>query len=755
MKLISDKQKKEFLLEICVFIVLALVSVFLTWPLIARLGSSVYGEAGDNLGAIWLLWWFKNAANFSKSAASCPMIGFPYGATISLVPMEPVQNLSYRVSLLFFNEVVVFNLDILLSFFLSGLTMYFLVKHLTGERKAAFFGGLAYLIAPYHAYHTMTIGGGIACVQWLPLYILMLVKFGRNPSIKRAALLAICALLVFGTSVHYGLFALIFTVFFLAGEFVFKIFTARVKWKPAPESSPFSIPVNRKTLLLSLVVIMIVVALNAPFYLGGLPDDLPRARWVTTTVPTQLRIEEYIGNNSASLSDYFYPNRGSLLTRLIKGPFKDYGNYNYGSSLYLGWTLIALSLFGLIFIFAPLNKKSFAQLSETDGKLRERGEGKFLPVEVSSRADFKAQTFGFVIAAFFALLFSLKPYANVGGVKIPLPSWLFLTFLPWFRWYLRAGMLVQLCVVILASVGFSFLLKNLKSALRNIVFLLLTVLMALELMIVPPFRNYSFASVPEVIKRLKELPDRSGVAFYPLREQGAFITNKVMFFQRYFEKPMLNGAMDGTDAEAIRRAVFNPFDEQTPAYLKRLGIEYVVFLDDEFIELKKSKETLKKVPQGFKLVGEFKGSDSISKSRLFRVTARPAKIIPVCTGYITVPVLFSGGDAYRVIAQSGKIELVNFTSETLKVDLIVPLSNPFPEGTVVLKSGGKQIWRGKVRKGAGIDAFVSGLKVPESGLAIEILVEGELQPLSFNDLRWFGASAASMLIGDVKVQVKG
>ncbi len=55
--------------------------------------------------------------------------------------------------------------------------------------------------------------------------------------------------------------------------------------------------------------------------------------------------------------------------------------------------------------------------------------------------------------------------------------------------------------------------------------------MVLELLIVPPFKNYSFAQVPEILEAIKSLPGKSGVVFYPLRQQGDILNSQLMLYQ--------------------------------------------------------------------------------------------------------------------------------------------------------------------------------------------------------------------------------
>ncbi|MCJ7653036.1 MAG: hypothetical protein MUO75_04980, partial [Actinobacteria bacterium] len=156
---IQNTEKKSWLHRIppeaWIFIFYFLVAVFLTWPLIIKFGSSIYGVRSDNMGALWQFWWMRNYHHFSTSYSSCPLIGFPFGARLFGMPMEPIGFYLEYFLLLFFNEVVVYNVITLSSFVLSGITMYYLVRHLTGDRQVAFFGGFAYLISTNLAINAM------------------------------------------------------------------------------------------------------------------------------------------------------------------------------------------------------------------------------------------------------------------------------------------------------------------------------------------------------------------------------------------------------------------------------------------------------------------------------------------------------------------------------------------------------------------------------------------------------------------------
>ncbi|PKQ28662.1 MAG: hypothetical protein CVT63_01750, partial [Candidatus Anoxymicrobium japonicum] len=81
--------------EVWIFFFYLAFTLFLTWPLIIHLRTSVYGYPGDNLGAIWMNWWVKNAGAMGGSATFSPMIGYPFGSSLGF-PLEPLVYLESR-----------------------------------------------------------------------------------------------------------------------------------------------------------------------------------------------------------------------------------------------------------------------------------------------------------------------------------------------------------------------------------------------------------------------------------------------------------------------------------------------------------------------------------------------------------------------------------------------------------------------------------------------------------------------------------
>lgn len=757
LKSAAEGRSRRPLAELPIFIFYFLVSAFLTWPLIIRFSSSVYGVPSDNLGGIWMYWWWRNAGQLGYGSTFCPLIGFPFGTQMDSLPaFDILSYLSERFLLLFMNEVVVFNLEIMASFILSGITMYYLVRYLTSDRRVAFFGGFAYLIIPYHAYHAMYMGGGIIAVQWIPLYVLLLVKFIREPSGKRAALLALGVLLVAGTSVHNGLFMAIFTAAFLTGRYMHVRLSLRADRKDGHvEGKP---PVfNRRTLALSLIVFLVAITvlvvvpqIHAIASKPGSP-----ANWPTSNMPNSVRYGGTIWLNSLVSLEYILPHSmnpflGDFSYRVSPDTIGELGN-----SLYIGWVIIVLAT--LCFFLRPQRKReSGSDGRDSPGPGEEKGPneeaGEFEPAGLDASAlrnslETRHIIWGFALAALVCFLMSIKPYFHIGSVQVPLPSKLFGLFTPLFRFYMRMGLVVVLCAIVLACFGLSALLSRLRRVRWTFVLVPVVVLLAVELIIVPPFQNYSFAKTPELFEKVSKLPEGSALAFYPIWEGGSFHSSELLNQQRATKKPMLNGAVNNSDGEALRRTVYNPFLEATPRVLRRFGIDYTVYFSRWF----EVGDDLSFIPKGFELVGSYGGTESMGNGYLLKVVAPPADLVPVYMGDIAVPGIYDKTRTVRLLTRNGIVKILNFTGGDARADVRIPIDNPYSPQRVSILIEGEAVWNADMEKGQAIEVRLDDLVVPEEGLDINITAEGALQQLPVRYMLVVGTDLASIWLSDVEV----
>jgi hypothetical protein len=725
--------------EIWIFLFYLGVTIFLTWPLIAHFTTSIYGNAGDNLGSIWVNWWYKSARAFGGTPSFSRMIGYPFGSSLGAT-YQPLWYLEMRFLLLFSSATVAWNIDIFLSFFLSGITMYYLARYLTRDRRIAFFGGLAYMVGVFHAYNSAWIGSGLAATQWIPLYILMLVKFIKRPGWKSAALLALSGIVVTGTSIHFGLFMGIFTASFLTGRFLYSRI-ANARKERSFKGLRTRQAVNRRTLALSLGVLLVVTVFTLPFFTMYVLELTPAGKWPTSPTPEELRAPMYIYYNGANPGEYLTPSTLNPFLGKLAEKFAGSQQPNFNNSIYVGWTVILLCIMAALLWRSKRLRKDGLLLAEQES----------LPPPDDREAP--TVVWGLLLAAAVAFVFSLKPYFMLGSVKVPLPSRIFGMVAPWFRWYNRLAIVVSVCLILIACYGLQRLLSRARSW-KWIVVVIVCVLVFAEMIIVPSFISFSFkpGEIPPVFKAVKKLPQDTAFAFYPMKESGPFITSRLMFYQTFFQRPMINGAVAASDGEAMRRTVYNPYDPQTPGVLRRLGIDYMVFFMGQIEGTDGQRQDPKLLPPGLKEVLRFNGKGTFEFGRMYKVTAPPAQVVPLYLGGISIPYIGEGGEATRLIDQTGDVKLLNYSGHDRKVTVSIPLANPFsPREVDLVKPNGDVLWRSKFQRGESQVATVSGFDVPRDGTDLMIVIKAPSSLLSFGDLTIFGATQAGLEMGDVKI----
>ena len=168
----------------------AIIAVIMTYPVAFKLSTAVAGaEARDNFQWIWFLWWGKKAwLDLSTSVANLKTLYYPTGAYHPLLAAEPYVQLLALPLVLLFGPLVAYNVEFLLSFLLSGLTMYLLCAYITRNRYAAFIGGLIFGFFPWKTAHAVPGHFGQIMIYWFPLYALFLFKLFARPNIRNALL---------------------------------------------------------------------------------------------------------------------------------------------------------------------------------------------------------------------------------------------------------------------------------------------------------------------------------------------------------------------------------------------------------------------------------------------------------------------------------------------------------------------------------------------------------------------------------------
>jgi hypothetical protein len=150
-------------------------TVAMTWPLLAGIGRDIPWDLGDSVLNCWIMQWdadrilrivggdfgaikgFWNANIFYPEPLSLAYSEHMLGETFLILPVYALSG----------NIVLSYNVLFMLSFVLSGLGVYLLVRELTGSPRAAFVGGLIYAFAPYRIGQFSHVQ--VLCSQWMPM----------------------------------------------------------------------------------------------------------------------------------------------------------------------------------------------------------------------------------------------------------------------------------------------------------------------------------------------------------------------------------------------------------------------------------------------------------------------------------------------------------------------------------------------------------------------------------------------------------
>ncbi|MBI4861894.1 MAG: hypothetical protein HY815_16800 [Candidatus Riflebacteria bacterium] len=168
-------ERDERPVEIWPAAIVLLVTVALTWPLGSKLSSAIpaYTRALDEdlLSNIWSVWWARSALLEGRgSLLFTRYMLHPDGVTLTMsaiapsvtAALAPIAGLFPGIAGVF----VAWNLNVLATFFLSGLGGYLLTRRVVGSPWAALAGGLIFAFSPYRYDHLRHVD--LSCTQWLP-----------------------------------------------------------------------------------------------------------------------------------------------------------------------------------------------------------------------------------------------------------------------------------------------------------------------------------------------------------------------------------------------------------------------------------------------------------------------------------------------------------------------------------------------------------------------------------------------------------
>jgi len=190
--------------------VFTILSILMTWPLVANLERSV-AAPGDSYINAWILHWdYKATITDPLSLFEAPIF-HPMNNALALSEHE------YGIALFCFplyaaglSVITVYNIAMLAGFALSGYAMYLLCRTVTGSVMAAAVGAIFFTFNPWrlsqisHLQHVWA--------AWLPLMLLTFILYARDPRLRNAVLFGAAFLMNGLTNMHWFIFGTTATV---------------------------------------------------------------------------------------------------------------------------------------------------------------------------------------------------------------------------------------------------------------------------------------------------------------------------------------------------------------------------------------------------------------------------------------------------------------------------------------------------------------------------------------------------------------
>lgn len=731
---------KSLCREPLVFSIYAVIACFMTYPAVT-LVSRTYAEARDPLGNLWWFWWLRYSFFERIPVTPVNIVGVPSGLDMSPYRTDSLYHFIMRVLSVISSETVAYNIVLLLSFFLTAVFTYYLVKYLTDNIYAAAFSGVVLAFSPY----MLTQGKehlGLIAVFWVPLFFLLLIKAWDRR--KLGDMIGCSAVFVLMTLYNYqfgfivGICALVFSLtLWLTGS----------PWKRKLAGKKSLL----KILPFAAAVVIIATVLFAVFV--GSPAGNVR------------NISE-VYKYSARPWDFFIPHAEGRAVGYLTHDFivrNLHGSFLAENSLFLGYIPLFLSIFAVVTVFTGRRKKKDgsepdtgtepSQEQEEDGGYEEENpaEQKNGNTAISSRRLIVS----FAVCGLFAILVSMPPTFSVAGVDLYLPSYILHKLIPQFRVYARFGMITIFCVAVLCGYAIFKAGRNeILKKWRVVAITAVSVLVLLEFAIVPPFHSLDTQKTTDYYRWLEAQPGKPVTAVYPLFYVDIFYNYEYFFQQRFHKKPLVNGAAGDSWEETFRWSIMDITNEGTPGLLKFLGTKYVLVipslydaregLDPNLPFL--AEIDLEKIPPGLDLVEEFEDCS------VYEVTAPESKLIPLYSQGFYWPYMDPYGKFVHPATNSAEITIESLYEKHAACNIRFSAMCPRAESNITVYLNGTEL------KTVAVTQTPSELLLTEVTLnpgrnRLELVSDGDLYFLS--EVPGAHNMHAAMIIGDITLEKTG
>lgn len=524
-------ERGDYVFALCLYVIL---TILFTWPLGVNFEKFLNGNSFDVFHELWYLHLGSTSPTGPFFVFSSSMSFYPTGTPLYFQVLSPFNTLNFAWLSPLLGEVGAYNVLYMFTFFFAGFTMYIFVKYLTKNNYAAFIAGLAFAFAPIHT------GQGfdhlnIMSAEFIPLFAYFMVKMAREAANLWNAVYASLALIL-NVMCDLHMFLLCAAMFV-----VYVIYTFLTQRKLIANRRYF----QKLIIAVVLTVLLgVVVDFQTVYGLFFVPKSIGSSSAAT----------RYFSARSADLVSFFIPSSANpFLGRYFNGLNVAIGKAavlpNEGATAYIGYSVLALAILGLIFF--------------------------------SKRRD----VYFWGLLALVGAILAVGPYVRILGVASPIPGiWGYLYYvvplLNSFRAPYRFDYLVAFSLAILAAYGTTGIMNRLsapkmpeftKTFMKVLVITILCALVVVEFLPIP-YATY-YGQIPQFYQVLARDRSNYSVIEVPIANPDQSL---YLYYQSAYNKPMIDGSIARNPAYPSTLYETTPFIDQLGTFSPNATVHDII-----------------------------------------------------------------------------------------------------------------------------------------------------------------------------------
>ncbi len=515
-------------LAILVFYFLAFC--YFTFPFVGRMSDHLPGDLGDPCKFVWVLNWnleaflsapleIYQANNYYPYPRALAYEDSLFAPALMVLPLRMVTG----------NPVLLYNIQFLTTFILSGYFVSLLARSLGGNIPASVLAGLFFAYCPYRWFHVGHLN--LLNCQWIPLLLWSVHRYFRTWQGRFLVLGGLSYLLLITSSGYYGIYTVPAVSIVIGGEAL--LHRGQLRWKHFGQAG-----------VVLILVFLISVVIMYPYLANSRKGNTVR----------EMKEIRYYSAGAESYARVCNTNTG-----LLKMGIKE---ERVGEKALFPGVLVLLG--AVIYLFSVIRGAP--------------ASGRRLP---------------WVYGAFIlvVIVLSFGPFYRHGDRDLfRLPYYGFYHLFPGagsLRVVSRLGIYATLGLTLFAAWGWTFLCTRLKRNGRIVMMALMLVFFGFEGSVFPfPHRKIATENdLPPVYRWLRQQPPGTPLLEYPLYQEP-YENAIYSYYSCFHRQPIVNGC--GSFAppgwEQIADTLRGFPDPASIAWLSENRIEYV------FVHIKRLQE---------------------------------------------------------------------------------------------------------------------------------------------------------------------